>query len=343
MPKLRSGFACELNPKKPQDCNELQDNGELPNGRVFAVRRQPLKFTKIVPKLLKKDIDYFLKDGEQAQLYHWQPWHQNNRIIAQQSIFLFGRYEFESDDQCIIAGSSRKIIMNTLHQVSGITEDSLFPDFERFARLRSAEVPYTELTASDYRRRGDEAAHHRGEYEEAIGNYDMAINLAPDDAILYYLRGLAKHKLQRYEGALIDYTKAIEQTPDYADVYSDRGQLNYELERYSNALDDYDIAIDLASYDDEAYIGRGLVNYKLEEYENALADFDMALNMGNNGGRSLQLPRKCKSTTEGELRKRVWILIWLFTLTLTIQMLTTIEDLSSNPNLPFPILIRLSA
>ena len=74
---------------------------ELRNGQVFAVRNQSSRFKEITPDLLTEDIDKFLKDDDdkEAQLYYWQPRHQNHRIIAQQSIFLFGNYEFDPDEQ----------------------------------------------------------------------------------------------------------------------------------------------------------------------------------------------------------------------------------------------------
>ena len=47
--------------------------------KVFAVRNNPPKFKEITPALLEEDIDYFLKDGEEAQLYHWP---RGSRIIV---------------------------------------------------------------------------------------------------------------------------------------------------------------------------------------------------------------------------------------------------------------------
>ena len=73
-------FACEADHKNPQ---------ATPDGKVFAVRNSPPRFKEITPALLEEDIDYFLKDGEEAQLYHWRPRQQNHRIIAQQSILIF--------------------------------------------------------------------------------------------------------------------------------------------------------------------------------------------------------------------------------------------------------------
>ena len=186
MPKSRSFFACQPTSK------------ELPNGKVFAVHKQPPRFKEITPDLLKEEIDAFLKDEEESQLYYWQPRHQNHRIIAQQSIFLFGNYEFKPNDECVIAGDSKKDILKELQNVSGITEDRLFPDFEGFARIRGTEAPYTERTPSDYKNRG-RLAYERGDYKDAIADYDIAIDKSPNDAKVYHLRGLAQELLEEWE------------------------------------------------------------------------------------------------------------------------------------------------
>ena len=88
--------------------------------------------------MLTDKIDDFLQDAENFPLHYWQPRQQNNRIIAQQSIFLFGRPEFEADAECVILGNAKDNIQTELKQVSGITEAMLFPDFEKFASLRGA-------------------------------------------------------------------------------------------------------------------------------------------------------------------------------------------------------------
>ena len=285
-------FACKEDSKKPRDSNETQNQKNQqnlknpPNGKVFAVRKNPpSRFRGIVPKLLEEDIDFFLQDSEESQLYCWQPRQQNNRIIAQQSIFLFGRYEFVEDDACIIEGSSKEDIINVLQQVSGITEDSLFPDFEGFAYVRREEAPYTELTASQYKDRGFQTydmASERSDYENAIADFDIVIDLQPRDAVAHYLRGSANRQLERYEDARADFDMAIDLDSDYANAYRDRGFLNYHLERYEDARADFDMAIDLDPYDAEAHRGSGLTNYQLELYQDALVDFDEAIRLQSN-------------------------------------------------------------
>ena len=125
MPKLPSGLRVGKIPKT------------LQNGKVVAVRNKPPRFKEVTPELLEKPIDYFLQDSDESQpkqLYQWQPWQLNNRIGAQQSIFLFGDFKIDPDEKCIIIGDGKQDIRTALQQGANITEAILFHDFDGFAR-----------------------------------------------------------------------------------------------------------------------------------------------------------------------------------------------------------------
>ena len=106
-------FACEKDPKWEKDSPGSE---KAPDGKVYAVYNDLLSFRKITPDLLKENIDYFLPRfqpyGRDPQLYFWEPGYQNNRIIAQQSIFIFRPYEFDENEACIIEESCKKNILN---------------------------------------------------------------------------------------------------------------------------------------------------------------------------------------------------------------------------------------
>ena len=256
-------FACQPTSKEPA------------NGKVFAVRNQSPRFKEITTDYLEKhkDIDEFLKDEEASQLYYWQPRHQTHRIIAQQSIFLFGKYEFAPDDKCVIAEESKEDILKELQNVSGITEDRLFPDFEGFARVRAVAAPYTERTPSDHKKQGDLAS-ARGDYKDAIAEYDIAIDKDPNDAEAYCLRGLTQNSLEAWEKVIVDFNHALRLDPEQADVYHLRGHAKFQLDQYEAAIVDFDDAIRLDPEHTDAYFTRGLAKYLLDQYEAAIVDFD---------------------------------------------------------------------
>ncbi len=139
-------------------CQQSSKSSKRPaNGKVFAVRiDDSTRFRKIDTTLIKKDIDHFLaqdtKDfsaqgpedlfAQDEYLYQWQPKHQNNRIVAQKSVFVFGSIEIETEAACVIIESAKPKILKSLDKLSGIIEASMFPDFDGFARLHAQNKPY---------------------------------------------------------------------------------------------------------------------------------------------------------------------------------------------------------
>lgn len=236
-------FACQPDAKTPD--SEIQ-----PDGKVFAVVNKPPRFKEINSDLLTREIDTFLQDSENPQLYCWQPRQQNNRIIAQQSVFLFGDYEFNADAECVIAKNRKKDILTELEQASGITEAMLFPDFDGFARLRGVEGQYTQLLDHEYRELGDKQFQNR-DYKASIASYEHAIDLNPDHTDAYYRLGLAKHHDEQYESAISDFDTFIHKNPNYAEVHYYRAEANFSLQRPAEATEDLQTALELAEQDND--------------------------------------------------------------------------------------------
>ena len=272
-------FACKHNSRNPSK-----------SGRIVAVRPDTSSFPEVTSEFsvitldtLGKKIDCFFRDSEgnfHSKLYQWQPRHQNNRIIAQQSIFLFGTLEIKPDKECIIDGSRKEKIRESLRRIYGITEDTLFPDFDGFARQHSQDVPYTQPSTDKYKEIADEAR-QRGKYEDTIAGYDEVIRLNPND-ISYYLRGFAKTQLEQYESALADFNEAIRLNPSEAELYHQRGVAKTQLGHYESALADFDEAIQLNPHYSEIYYRRGFVKVFLEQDEEAISDYDEAIQLNSN-------------------------------------------------------------
>lgn len=144
------------------------------NGKVYAVRSDGLVlFKQITPELLTEDLAYFFR-AEDYSLYQWEPQPQNNRIIAQQSVFVFGGAQIEAEAACVIPEDSKKSILASLEKAAGITEARVFPDFGGFTRLRAYDKPY-EPHSRGYLDLGIEA--HRGsKIDEAVDTYEDTID-----------------------------------------------------------------------------------------------------------------------------------------------------------------------
>ena len=278
-------FACQPVPKKKNE--ESEDSEKSPNGKVYTVRIKPPKFTEITPEFMekeaeqKKDIGYFLKEGNDAQLYYLQPKLQNHRIIAQQAVFLFGQYEFKEDDYCVIDAACKEKILKELHRVSSITDDKLFPDFEGFAWVHRKESPYTEPIPSALKARGrsalDSESFDSERYKDAIEDFSRAIEKDSNDVEAYNLRGRAYTQQKNYEKAFEDFDKAIDLNPDYAETFLNRGITYYDQKEYGDALTEISKAIDLKPDYADAYYRRGHANYYLNQHEEAVNDFTEAI------------------------------------------------------------------
>ena len=260
-------FACQKDFKWERN---LEDSGETPDGKVYVVCNDPDKFQKIAPDLLEKRVDEFFQE---SQLYHWEPGYHNNRVIAQQSVFLFGSPEFDEDAACIIKENSKQNILFELERVSGITQAVLFPDFDGFARLYSEDVLYAELSASDYEEYGFEA-YYSDRYEEAIKNYDLAIKLAPQNSSLYQWRGRVKSEMKQYVDAISDFDRAIEIDSKKSHAFFFRGLAKYNLQRYRESITDFDKVIEMNPNDKRVYTFRARAKHKLGQYKEAITDYD---------------------------------------------------------------------
>ena len=293
-------FACQPYQKskdehqdKKDKKKETEDSIKHVNGKVYAVKHVPPrssglpKCIEITPEFLekdaekKKDISYFLKEEKDAPLYYYQPKYQNHRIIAQQSVFLFGQYKFKADNECVIAADCKGKILNELHKSSGLTEDKLFPDFEGFATwVHSKDSPYTEPTPPALKARSrtvfDKSHATEIEFEEVIGDLSRAINKDDNDVEAYNLRGRAYTSLEIYDRALEDFAEAENIDPDDAETYFNRGYLYQQQGLYSDAINDYDTAISKKEDYGEAYYRLGLSKYELDQVEEALTDFERA-------------------------------------------------------------------
>ena len=268
-------FACQQSSTK-----------EEANGKVFAVYRDRVRLETVNPKLTKEDIDYFLQpdENDEYRLYQWEPKLQNNRIIAQHSVFIFGGAQIKIEGECVIVKSCKQKILESLEELSDITEANIFPDFDGFARVHAQNKPRIEPNVRGYRRRGIEA-HQRGDLDAAIEYYTQVISLDPDSSIAaeaYNNRGLAYASKREYDCAIKDLTKGIDLTPDDFTAYYNRSLAYHAKREYDHAIADYTQAIDLNPNYANAYYGRGGAYKSKSNYDHAIADYTQAIDLNPN-------------------------------------------------------------
>jgi len=99
------------------------------------------------------------------------------------------------------------------------------------------------------------AYQNKGDYVRAIADYDQAIKLNSDSALIFNNRGSAHQHKGDYERAIQDYEEAIRLDPSSARAFNKR--VNHLKEDYAQAIKNYDEAIALDPDYQLAFYNRG--------------------------------------------------------------------------------------
>ncbi len=118
-----------------------------------------------------------------------------------------------------------------------------------------------------------------GQYESAIENFTQAIDLKTEDVRVYLQRAMAYRALAQPEPAIADLNLAIETDPNFLDAFIQRAELHYDLSDYQNALTDISRAIELNPGNATLYGQRGWVYLSLEETDRAITSFTRAVEL----------------------------------------------------------------
>ena len=278
-------------------------NSPSTKGRVLAINSVDYdRFVKINTSSMEKSIEKLLPSSErEGKLWVWEPKIQNERIIAQQSVFVFGDAKIQEPTQQLVFAfggaeiqepkyvrpehvffvENTKDILNEL-QKYGLSLKSLFCDFDGFARANEATQKYE---ADNYLDKAMDE-HAREEHKLAIEYYDLAL-IAPENKSksIHYHRGRANASLgvaarkakadaskadAYYKQAIEDYNKSS----DSKEMFLHRGIAKFQLSDHKGAIADYDRAIDLDSKYAIAYYNRGTAKSKWRDKEGAKADYD---------------------------------------------------------------------
>ena len=114
-----------------------------------------------------------------------------------------------------------------------ITQDVI--NATNVVRTKTADDPtITPLSPEQYERSADRLF-ERGLISSALDAYSRAIQFAPDEAHLYYKRGLAyvayfeEGTVSASPSAIADFDRALELDADYVDVYRERGLHYFDM------------------------------------------------------------------------------------------------------------------
>ncbi|MBD3879654.1 MAG: tetratricopeptide repeat protein [Quinella sp. 1Q5] len=121
--------------------------------------------------------------------------------------------------------------------------------------------------------------YYQGNLSGAANHCTQAIELSPDNATAYSIRGAIHYKLNDFNSALADFNKAIEfNYSDYKNFYN-RGLAYVKLNDYRRAAQDFNQAIQLNPNDADSWHNRGLCRQRLGDIYGAQEDLRKARNL----------------------------------------------------------------
>lgn len=121
--------------------------------------------------------------------------------------------------------------------------------------------------------------------------------LPKSDATTYCNRGHSFLNDKRYDEALAEFQKAIDIKPDYARAYFGRGHVYRRTERYANAITEFHQAIKFEPNYKEAHYGLGLAYFQWKDNNQAMAAANAALQIDPSYQPARQLLEVIKPTT----------------------------------------------
>ncbi|NMG20994.1 tetratricopeptide repeat-containing S1 family peptidase [Brasilonema bromeliae] len=115
---------------------------------------------------------------------------------------------------------------------------------------------------------------NRKDYRGAIGDYNQALRINPNNPDAYFRRSFAYFYLGDFPAATVDLNKVLELNPKNAVAYAQRSVLRIQQKDLQGALADGEQAVRLAPNLSLSYLSRGSVRLLSQDYKGAIADID---------------------------------------------------------------------
>lgn len=114
----------------------------------------------------------------------------------------------------------------------------------------------------------------------AAEDFEAAIQYAPDNWRTHHNFAISLAMKGDYQRAIDELSLAIDLQPDYPNSYFNRGELHFQTENFASAIADYSMAIELNSNDAQYYNSRAHSRLMLESHSEALDDYRQAVVLG---------------------------------------------------------------
>lgn len=182
-------------------------------------------------------------------------------------------------------GDSGGPVVNERGEVVAVVES-----FEQGQRLRSLFIHASEVrdymksvrkwldptTAEELYERGKNYL-EKGRYQQALNDFDEAVNIEPKNAEYILARGEARFELTDYDAAATDFSEALKLKSDLEMALCLRGWCNAKKGQSRSATEDFTDALALNPRLGRAYAGRAQIEIDNEKYDKAIDEFTTAI------------------------------------------------------------------
>ena len=266
-----------------------------------------------IGKFLSHDINEFsffqaekVEDEKKPKFWYWHPETLMDRMLSQESRFLFGSEDVPDGEgfsqgeylfSITIREVDKKQLLEELKQVYGLSQESIISDIYGFAGNNKHNMPFQRKRVKDYRKEGIRKF-QRGDFFTAIKNFNEVLKSNKRDTDVLFYRGtanfrLGKEKIRQYIRKLMqlnqqEFRLAVKQ------IGSDMP--NYK--HYEEAVKDFNRVIKLKPDYYDAYSHRSDVNAAMGNLDEAYSDLEKLRDLYDRQGDQEQ-----KELTEERLQR----------------------------------------
>ena len=116
----------------------------------------------------------------------------------------------------------------------------------------------------------------------ALGDFNAAVQIYPEYAVVYNNRGHVLHQMGYYAEAIRDFDRAIILDPSMGVSFHNRGNAYFQLQKYDTAFENFTKANRLLVDNPAPHLGRGKVHQAEGRHFAALREYSFAINKRSN-------------------------------------------------------------
>jgi len=208
------------------------------------------------------------KDNSHAE--HLRFWQEIQRLHEHAPVPELSSPLFPIIQRCLVKMPEGRY--QSFNELRNVLEELLRQQTGEVIRLPERE----ELVVWEWNSKGV-SLNNLGLYNEAIGCFDRALKLGPQDSRIWDNKGVSLFNLGRYDDAIRCYDKAIELDPLTTKAWNNKGSSLGSLGRYDEAFKCFDKAVLLDPTNACAWSNKGGSLHDLGRHKEAIQCFDNAL------------------------------------------------------------------